>query len=103
MRALDPQSESEAEVVEDPCEAVLVGLEHGANPGPSLLNMEANPGPSLLIRARTRLQEEACGCWSMTGNSQTSKGKPAYTFATTTNFMWPHAPAGNTVFCPITK
>ena len=32
MRALDPQSESEAEVVEDPCEAVLVDLEHGGKP-----------------------------------------------------------------------
>lgn len=32
VRALDPESESEAEVVEDPCEAVLVGLEHGGKP-----------------------------------------------------------------------
>ena len=32
MRPLDPESESEAEVQEDPCEAVLVGLEHGGKP-----------------------------------------------------------------------
>ena len=32
LRPLDPESESEAEVLEDPCEAVLVGLTHGGKP-----------------------------------------------------------------------
>ena len=32
LRTLDPESESEAEVLEDPCEAVLVGLTHGGKP-----------------------------------------------------------------------
>lgn len=32
LRVLDPESESEAEIVDDPCEAVLVGLEHSAQP-----------------------------------------------------------------------
>ena len=32
VRPLDPESESEAEMQEDPCEAVLVGLEHGGKP-----------------------------------------------------------------------
>lgn len=31
-RVLDPESESEAELLDDPCEAVLVGLEHGGKP-----------------------------------------------------------------------
>ena len=32
VRALDPDSESEMETLEDPCEAVLIGLEVGGRP-----------------------------------------------------------------------
>lgn len=32
VRPLDPESESEAELIEDPCEAVMVGLEVGGKP-----------------------------------------------------------------------
>lgn len=83
VRPLDAESESEVEVQDDPCEAVLVGLE---------ANREHWPQTHVQIG----LSESRSGSWRGTENSLTSKGDPPSGFATIIgSSTWRHVQAEN--------